>query len=154
MIRPAAVLRRCMFLAAAGATLLTVTGCPENRESTTVIELVGTVEKIDRNNRRVEVKTFIEKHGQYQTFTVHVTDETEILINGSLATLADVREGERAEGRVRVTKEDDKRVFTALAVNIERGEVLSAPGAAASPPPGGSPAPTAAPGAEIGTSGR
>jgi hypothetical protein len=124
-----------------------VSGCREKRESTTVRELVGTVEEIDLNARKVKVKAYIEKHEAYETFLVDVTDETEILINGSLATLKDVREGERAEGRVRVTKHEGKTQLTALAVSIERGEVLAAPGTEAAPPPGG-----AAP-AAVGTTG-
>ncbi|HRX85056.1 MAG TPA: hypothetical protein P5572_08565 [Phycisphaerae bacterium] len=123
----------------AAAALLPLTGCPEKSESSMVKELAGTVEEIDLPHHRVKVKAYLEKHGTYETFTVNVNDETEILINGSLASLEDVREGERAEGRVRVTRTDDRTELTALAVNIDRGEVLAAPGSGEKPAPSSAP---------------
>ena len=88
---------------------------------------MGTVEEIDLTGRRVKVRAYLEKHETYETFDVQVTEDTEILINGALAKMDDVRVGERAEGRIRVTRRDGKTALTALAVSIERGEVLSAP---------------------------
>lgn len=124
--------------------LASIAGCPNRGESTTVREVVGTIEEIDLQNKRVKVKAYLEKHETYETFLVHVTNETEILINGSLATLNDVKEGERAEGRVRVNRSEGRTELTALAVSIERGEVLAAPSAE----PGAADAP-----AQQGTSG-
>jgi hypothetical protein len=108
--------------------MLPLAGCSDRKESTRVEEVVGTIEEIDLANNRVKVKAYVEKQESYHTFVVHISDDTEVMINGSLAKLTDVHEGERAEGRVRITRKDGVTTFTALAVKIERGEVLAAPG--------------------------
>ncbi|MCB9849491.1 MAG: hypothetical protein H6817_02160 [Phycisphaerales bacterium] len=118
---------RGVLLGVGCALLLCSAGCPDEQEKSRVMEVVGTIESIDMANNKVKVRAYLEKHETYQTFDVQVTDDTEILINGALGTMADARVGERAEGRIRATRNDGKTVLTALSVSIERGEVLSAP---------------------------
>jgi len=120
---------RAIFIGFFGLLLFNASGCPDEREKTRTEEVVGTIEEIDLKNRRVKVRAYLEKHETYQTFEVQVTDDTEILINGALANMEDARVGERAEGTIRITRNEGKSALTAIAVKIERGEVLSAPGA-------------------------
>jgi hypothetical protein len=127
-----------------------IAGCPDDKEQAKVKRVAGTIESIDLTKKKVQVKAYLEKHEVYQTFDVLVTDETEIMINGAVARMEDVRVGERAEGEVRVSRQDGKTQLTALSVTIERGEVLAAPGAndasdPASASPSPSPTPTEAP---------
>ena len=57
-------------------------------------------------------------------------DETEILINGALAKLADLRPGERAAGTVRVARtENGNKRLIAISIHVDRAEVLVSPGA-------------------------
>lgn len=130
-LREDSFLRRLLLAGGCLALLWLPSGCREEREKISIREVVGTIEEIDLNRQQVKVRAYIEKHETYDTFTVEVTPDTEILINGSLATLADVRVGERAEGTVEVARRDGATVLTARAVTIERGEVLTAPGAQA-----------------------
>ena len=111
--------------------LLALAGCPEDRPKPDIREVVGTIEQVDTTHNVVKVRSYVAKHEAYSTFMVHVTDETEIMINGSLAKLGDLRLGERAEGRIRIDKQSGGNTFTALAVKVERGEVLQAPPSAA-----------------------
>jgi len=115
--------------------LVGVTGCPEDRPKTSVREVVGTIEQVDTNSNVVKVRAYVAKHEAYNTFTVRVNDETEIMINGTLAKLGDLRVGERAEGRILIEKLDGANVFTAQAVKVERGEVLQAPSDRGESPP-------------------
>lgn len=109
-------------------------GCTEREGEPKVVSLKGVVERIDRQNREVTVRFYSEKRDAELTQVVRVTDETEILINGALATLTDVKEGERAEGSIRVTKSADATVYTALRVQIIRADPLKAASGGADAP--------------------
>ena len=104
-------------------------GCAEKEKETEVVDVEGTVEKIDVPGQSVVVRTYNRKHDREIRATVHVTDNTEILINGSLAKLDDVKVGETAFGSVKVIKENGNRRFVALRVRVEREESMTAPGA-------------------------
>ncbi len=114
-------------------------GCAEDKDEPNIEEVVGTVESIDLAKKRVMVRTYREKRETYETFPVYVTDETEILINGALADMEDVKVGERAEGRIRIEREPTGTRFVALSVRLERSEVLTAPGANAGQSSAGDP---------------
>jgi hypothetical protein len=112
---------------ATSAAMLAAGGCSESEDKPTVRELEGTIESIDDQARAVRVRFYLEKEGVEMTETVHVTDETEIFINGALARFGDVKEGERAKGTVRIEKQDGgQRLVTALRVHIKRAEVIKA----------------------------
>lgn len=128
-------MRRMTAIGVAAMLGLVVLGCREDKPAVRTLAVSGTIEEIDLPNRTVQVSAFVEKLGREETFTVHVTDDTELLINGSLAKVEDVRVGERAEGDIRVIKENGSRKYVALRVQIERAEVVRAPGAASPAPP-------------------
>jgi hypothetical protein len=119
-----------LWMASLAATLLILApACSEEKSKDDVREVAGTVESIDPDKKIVKVRTYLEKRERYQPFPVLVTDDTEILINGALARLEDVRVGEQAEGTIRIVRDDNSMRFIALKVRIRRSEVIEAPGA-------------------------
>ncbi|GJM27039.1 MAG: hypothetical protein DHS20C16_34540 [Phycisphaerae bacterium] len=103
-----------------------LTGCSEEKKKTHIEEVTGTIESI--GNKVVAVRTYSKKHNKELTYKVEVDNETEILINGSIASIKDLKVGETAFGSVRIVeKDDDTKVITAVKVRVERAEVLKAP---------------------------
>jgi hypothetical protein len=51
-----------------------------------------------------------------------VTKTTEIMINGVVAQLRDIREGERVRGEVRIDKKGSKKERIALKIYIDRAQ--------------------------------
>jgi hypothetical protein len=99
-----------------------MSGCAKKEKETEVIDVEGTVEKIDLPGRAVVVRTYNRKHDREIRATVHVTDDTEILINGALAKLSDVKVGETAFGTVKIIKRDEVPRYVAVRVRVERGD--------------------------------
>lgn len=102
------------------------TGCKDDAPDAQVLTLSGTVEKIDLAKRRVKISFHSEKHGRNLTQEAEVNDRTEVFINGIAARLEDVKEGERADGEVVVSKRDGERVITITKVQIGREEAIAA----------------------------
>ena len=101
-------------------------GCSEEKKKTHIEEVTGTIESIGPT--KVVVRTYSKKHNKELTFDVEVDSETEILINGSIASIRDLKVGETAFGSVRIVeKDDDTKIITAVKVRVERAEVLKAP---------------------------
>ncbi|MCA9252053.1 MAG: hypothetical protein R3E58_03780 [Phycisphaerae bacterium] len=106
-----------------------LTGCSEEKKKPHMQEVTGTIENISAN--KVTVRSFSKKHNKELKFDVEVNDETEILINGSIASIKDLKIGETAFGSVRIVEnDDDTKTITAVKVRVERAEVLKAPPAA------------------------
>jgi hypothetical protein len=95
-------------------------GCKEQEPEFKTVTLLGTVQRIDLVNARVQISYYSEKNDKNVTAEVVATPETEIFINGELAQLADVKVGERAEGEAVVTRQGDRQVITVTRVRIER----------------------------------
>jgi hypothetical protein len=111
-----------------GMVLATLAGgCAEEDIETSIIEVEGTVMKINPNARTVTVRSYNKKNDREVEAVVEIGDETEIMINGSLAKLSDVKIGERARGNVRIIRQDEEKRFVALRVQVERAEVIVAP---------------------------
>ena len=113
------------------AVVFLVPGCRTDDEGVKVESLEGKVEKIVLNRDgtgEITVAYFSEKHNQDVTGTGMVTKETEIMINGVVATLGDIREGERVRGEVRIEKIGGKKVKTALKINIDRPKPIGGEG--------------------------
>jgi uncharacterized protein YdbL (DUF1318 family) len=108
-------------------------GCREDKPQQRTVPVSGTIEKIDLAKRTVEVSAYNEKTRREDQYTVHVTDDTEVLVNGSIARMEDVRVGERAEGTIKIVKENGSKRFVAVQVNIDRAEIIKAPEAASAP---------------------
>lgn len=106
-------------------------GCKKNEEGPKVQSLKGKVERIEVNpdgTGRITIIYFSEKQDQEITGTGLVTKETEILINGAVASLSDIREGERVRGEVRIVKNGEERTQVALKIYIDRPKPVGGAG--------------------------
>lgn len=109
-------------------TAFTSPGCRRHDPGFELISLEGAIEKIQRNRDgtgEITVLYFSEKHGQEMLGTGLVTSETEIMINGAVAKLADLREGDRIRGDVRVDTKKGKKRQVALKIYVDRPEPFS-----------------------------
>ncbi len=107
--------------------LLVAGGCSDKDSSVDVVTLEGKVDKIERTTATTGTLTVLyrsEKHGQDMVGIGEITSETEILIDGTLATLADVREGERIRGEVRIDKVNGQERKTVMKLHIERAKPI------------------------------
>jgi|GEM_PF-864094 len=111
-------------------------GCREKVQEPKVVPLEGKVAKIDTNRNQITLRYYNEKHKREMTDTGEVAEETEILINGALATLADIRVGEHVRGQVRVEGKGEQRKLTALRIVVERPTTEVQPATTGSEPPG------------------
>ena len=105
------------------------TGCRRNDDSIKVQTLEGKVEEIRVNpdgTGEISVLYFSEKQGQEVLGTGQVTSETEILINGAIASLRDIQVGERVRGEVRIEKKGGEKVQTALKIHVDRPRPVGA----------------------------
>ena len=98
-------------------------GCSGKESSYEVLPLEGRVEKIDARpdgTGTIMVLYFSEKHNQEMIGAGEITKETEIMINGAVATLKEIREGERVRGEVRVEKKGQEKRRVALKIYVDR----------------------------------
>jgi transcription termination factor Rho len=98
-------------------------GCGEHKPSVEVMPLSGKIEKIERTTDetgKITVLYYSEKHGQDMPGTGLVTRETEIMIDGAIGKLKDLREGDRVTGQVRVERAGKERKHTAVRIHVER----------------------------------
>jgi len=98
-------------------------GCRQREEGLEIHSLEGKVETIDRTSDdtgTITVLFYSEKQKQEIAGTGKVTKETEIMIDGVVARLKDIREGDRVRGEVRVDKQGEKKVQTAVKIHVER----------------------------------
>ena len=106
-------------------------GCKKNEEGPKIQSLKGKVERIKANSDgtgSITVLYFSEKQDQEITGTGLVTKETEILINGAVALLSDIREGEQVRGEVRIVKQGEERIQVALKIYIDRPKPVGGAG--------------------------
>ena len=103
--------------------ILVSPGCRERDPGFEVITLEGKIEKIEATSDetgKITVIYYSEKHKQEMAGVGKVTRQTEIAINGALAKLKDLREGDRVRGEVRVEKKGQERTQTVLKIHIDR----------------------------------
>lgn len=103
--------------------LLVGSGCRENEPGFEVITLEGKIEKIERTSDvigEISVLYYSEKHGQEMIGLGLITTETEIMINGAVAKLRDLREGDHVRGEVRVEKKGGEKKQVALKIYVDR----------------------------------
>ncbi|MCH7885178.1 MAG: hypothetical protein IIC01_07980 [Planctomycetes bacterium] len=102
-------------------------GCRKEQPKFEIVSLEGTVEKIERgpdNTGVITVAYYNDKQQQETLGTGNVTPETEIMINGAAATLADLRVGDRIRGQVRIEKKGEQRIQIAVKIHVDRPEPL------------------------------
>lgn len=110
-----------------GAWLLPGAGCRKPEDRSAVVALEGKVEKIVAKPDGTGEITVVYTDKQQQTVkgVGEVTAETEILINGAVAKLSDIREGEQARGQVRIEKKGKDRRQVAISIHIDRAQPVS-----------------------------
>ncbi len=109
------------------ALILVATGCRPKSADPRVLPLEGKIEKIELfsdTTGKLTIMYYSEKHGQDMVGVGEVTERTEIMINGVIATLKDLREGDRVRGEARVEKKGNKRVQTALKIHVDRAKPI------------------------------
>jgi len=102
-------------------------GCRKEDETYEIVQLEGKVEEIKANpdgTGEITVTYFSEKQGQETSGSGLVTKETEIVINGVLAKLQDIKKGERIRGEVRVEKKAGERRQIALKIYVDRATTV------------------------------
>ena len=107
--------------------VLLIPGCRKQDPGYEVMTLEGTVEKIELTSDEtgeISVSYYSEKHGQEVVGTGRVTRETEIIVNGVVAKLKDLHEGERIRGEVRIEKKGGKKQQIVLKVYVDRPKPL------------------------------
>lgn len=122
MTRMLRKLRQWMYPATL-IVLLACPGCRDDKDDFEVIPLQGKVLEVSPESDdtgRITVSYYSEKHEQEIEGTGEITAETEILINGVVARLRDIREGERISGEVRVEKKGGKKRLIALKIHVNR----------------------------------
>ena len=105
--------------------LVMLVGCSEDKPSVSLLSLKGKIEKIDRTSDRtgtITVQYFNEKQSKEVLGSAIVTADTEIMINGALAKLSDLREGDRVRGKVRVEKKGGLNTQTVLQMRVDRAQ--------------------------------
>lgn len=112
-----------LVLALLGACLVSLPGCKEKDSGISTMTLEGKIETIERTSDstgKITVLYYSEKQGQDILGEGLVTNETEIMVNGVVSALKDLREGDRVSGHVRIERRGESRVQTALKISVDR----------------------------------
>ncbi len=100
-------------------------GCRQAEEEVDILTLQGKIEKVDAKpdgTGTVTISYYNEKHGEEMVGTGAITRETEIMVNGVMAGMGDLRIGDQARGEVRINKRGKERRQIALKIYVERAE--------------------------------
>ena len=100
-------------------------GCNNNQPSVEYRELAGTIQKIDLNTGRVTLLFLHEKSGQYREIEGYVLPDTEIMINGRISKLADMKVGEHVSVHGRIETTGKTRRISAVKISVNRDETVS-----------------------------
>lgn len=110
----------CLWIVAG---VLLIPGCRKQDPGYEIVPLEGKIEKIKLTSDdigEISISYYSEKHRQEVIGTGLVTRETEIMINGAIAGLKDLREGERVRGEVRIEKKGGEKKRIALKIYVDR----------------------------------
>jgi hypothetical protein len=128
-------------------------GCMEDCPVPHVVALEGAVHSIDLAHRTVNVRFKLDDSDRELDRVVEVTKDTEIMINGALARLEDVRLGEKATGAVKIVDDQRQKRYLAVRVRIERSDSVPASGpttrTVGRDGPSAAPSPTSGPAAPL-----
>jgi hypothetical protein len=96
---------------------LSIVGCKPRKPVTRHVQVDGTIKNIDINKKRVEMSYFHPKENRQKTDAGFIDHETEIMIDGRIASLEDVRVGDYAVVTGFITGDEP---FVAEKVAIDR----------------------------------
>ncbi len=114
MARQAALVALCAAMSA-------FCSCGERDTDVDYVAKIGSFERIDLNADVATFKYRHEKSGEHRTEEVRVDPETEVLINGRLSNLSDIRIGEPVTVHWRVRRLGGLLRVDALKIRIVRG---------------------------------
>ncbi len=120
MDRPAKRSNAAALLPLVALWLIALPGCGEDKPSFEVLSLEGRIEEIDVAEKTISVLYYNEKKKEDVIGKGRVTDETEIMINGVVAQLSDLRQGDRVRGQVRVEKKGKTQDQIAMKIHVDR----------------------------------
>jgi hypothetical protein len=109
-------------------TTLVIVGCSKKNEEPEHRQIEGTVEKLDLRTGEVAMRFFHRKTKTEQVISGIVTDQTEVLINGRIAELKDIRLKERIKVTGYRKGSGSNAQIVALKVEIERPEWIETDG--------------------------
>ena len=108
-----------------GLLLTLPSGCRQKEGGADVLTLRGRIETIEPNSKdpdtgRITVRYRTEKQPDEKTGHGAITRETEIVINGALAKLGDLKTGDDVRVDVRIEKDSDEPTPVVLKIRVER----------------------------------
>ena len=104
---------------------LTAGGCGDNGSPPEIVTLEGKIEKIERTTDKtgkVTVVYYNDKQKQEVSGVGQVTAETEIMIDGAVAILKDLKDGDTVRGEVRVEKKGGKKIQSIVKIHADRAK--------------------------------
>ncbi len=109
------------------AGLIAIPGCQSRSTEREEMTVNGTALEIDEATGKVSMKYFSKKKQLEITVSGYVTPETEIIINGRLAKLNEVKIGEQVQVTGYIEKIGDTKRMVATRIEIERPEWTRGP---------------------------
>lgn len=114
----------------AAVVLFLSSGCREEKPAVRVLPLEGRVQKIDSGadgSGRITVAYRVEREGREEEAEGigEVNAETEIIIDGVVSKLEDIRVGERIRGEVKLIGQAASRRQLVLRIHVERARELA-----------------------------
>ena len=115
-----------------GACLLVVglmglTGCRKEKSEREERTIKGTALNVDEATSKVSMRYYNKKKQVSMTLEGTVTPNTEILINGRVAQLGEIKSGEQVVVTGYTEKTAGQRKLVAMKVEVQRDEWLKAP---------------------------
>lgn len=116
--------RRTLALALTPLLVISISGCRKEDQEPEFRSVEGVIQNVDLANSRVTLRFYNERHKTYVTVTGQATPETEIEINGVIATLQDLRVGERITAEGLVKGKGDNLEVIARKITVQRAETI------------------------------
>ncbi len=116
------------------ANLTWLPGCREQRSEPKISTIKGAAESIDEATGKVAMRFIQKKNKMEITVEGTVTPQTEILINGRIAKLGEIKIGEQVTVTGYEDKEKARKRFIATRIVVERSEWTRATSQPASSP--------------------
>lgn len=117
-------LRRVVGLLLTPLLMASISGCRKEDHEPEFRSVEGVIQNVDLVKSRITLQFYNERHKRYVTVTGQATPETEIEINGVIATLKDLRVGERITAEGLVKGKGDNLEVIARKITVQRAETI------------------------------